>query len=139
LDGLEDDDSERSFIVAQVTRAVDGDSLDAHVDGNRTLVGYLGVDAPAPNEPCGPEALARNRDLAGVTVQLEEDPSHRFDDAGRRLYYAYSADGRSIDEVLVREGLARATRFHARYGAYLAQIQADAEANQRGCLWAGTR
>ena len=36
------------------------------------------------------------------------DPLYEFDVLGRRLYYAFTVDGVSIDEVLVREGLARA-------------------------------
>src|SRR5215208_2830680 len=123
----------------QVTRAVAGDSLDAHVRGNRTLVGYLGAETPPTNQPCGQEARARNRELAGGRVFLEEDAGYTFDEGGRRLFYAYTEDGVSIDEVLVREGLARAVRTNARYGAYLAALQAEAEADGRGCLWSGTR
>jgi len=123
---------------ARVTRAVDGNSLDAHVWGNRTLVGYLGVETPFVNQPCGPEALARNRELVGSRVMLEEDPAYVFDEDGRRLFYAYTPDGVSIDETLVREGLARAVRTDARYGAYLAELQSEAEAEGRGCLWTTT-
>src|SRR3712207_4620878 len=44
---------------ATVTRTIDGHSLDAHVEGRRTAVGYLGVETPPVNQPCGAEALAR--------------------------------------------------------------------------------
>jgi endonuclease YncB( thermonuclease family) len=128
----------RMVTEARVTRAVDGNSLDAHVWGNRTLVGYLGAETPLANQPCGPEVLARNRALAGDRVMLEEDPAYMFDDNGRRLFYAYTSEGASIDETLVREGLARAVRTDARYGAYLATLQAAAQAEGRGCLWAAT-
>ena len=129
-------DADAAMIVeAFVTRAVDGNALDAHVEGNRTLVGYLGAETPARNQPCGLEAMARSQELAGRRLYLETDPTHVFDARGRRLYYAYTADGASIDEALIREGLARAVRTDARYGAYLAMIQAEAEG--RGCLWRG--
>jgi endonuclease YncB( thermonuclease family) len=126
-----------SFIEATVTRVIDGNSLDAHVHGRRTAVGYLGVWTPAVTEPCGPEALARNRELAGTRVLLEADPTYEFGELGKRLYYAYTPDGRWIDETLVREGLGRAVRTDARHGAYLAIVQAAAETVGFGCLWEG--
>ena len=126
------------MIEAAVTRAIAGDSLDARVDGKRTALGYLGAEAPPANEPCGQEALDRNRELAGTYVTLVEDPSYQFDDIGRRLYYVFTADGQSIDDTLVREGLAHAVRIDAGRGPYLAALQAEAEAAGRGCLWDGT-
>jgi endonuclease YncB( thermonuclease family) len=120
-----------------ITRAVDGNSLDAHVGGHRTLVGYLGAETPLATQPCGPDALARNRELAGRRVYLEDDASYPFDERGRRLFYAYTEDGVSIDAVLIGEGLAHAVRTDGRYGAYLALLQAEAEAAGRGCLWGG--
>ena len=125
-------------VEAVVSRVVDGSSLDAHIAGNRTAVGYLGVETPAPNRPCGREALERNRELAGSRVLLADDPAHQFDEIGRRLYYAYTEDGRSIDEILVREGLGRAVRVDAGRGPALAAAQAEAEAAGRGCLWGGS-
>ena len=67
-----------SAIPATVSRVIHGDSLDAHVHNRRTAIGYLGAEAPTENEPCGPEALERNRMLAGDRVLLEEDPAHPF-------------------------------------------------------------
>ena len=122
---------------ATVTRAVTGDSLDARVDGMRTALGYVGVSAPSPGEPCALEALARNQELAADHVWLEADPTNEFDARGRRLYYAYTTDGVSIEETLLREGLARAERTDGPYGAYLAQVQAEAETTGTGCLWGG--
>jgi endonuclease YncB( thermonuclease family) len=129
--------AQEALIEATVTRVIDGNSLDARVYGNRTAVGYLGAETPAPNQPCGQEALERNRELAGTRVLLEEDPAYQFGEMRRRLYYAYTPEGVSIEETLVREGLARAVRTDASRGAYLAAVQAEAEAAGRGCLWGG--
>jgi endonuclease YncB( thermonuclease family) len=126
-----------SVIEATVSRAIDGASLDAYVDGRRTAVGYLGIEAPPANQPCGREALNRNRELAGSQVRLVEDPGYQFDEMGRRLAYAFTSDGQSIEEILVREGLARAARTDASRGSQLAALQAEAEADGRGCLWSG--
>ena len=81
------------------------------------------------------EELARNRELAGAAVLLAEDPAYQADPLGRLLYYAYTREGVSIDATLIGEGLARAVRPDARYGAYLTALEADARAAGRGCLW----
>jgi endonuclease YncB( thermonuclease family) len=122
-------------IPAEVTRVIDGDTLDARVEGNRVAVGYLGVRTPALSEPCGSTALERNRELAGSLVFLEEDSTHSVDATGRRLYYAFTADGHSIEEVLVREGLAWAERTDARHGPSLLELEVGARTAGRGCLW----
>ncbi|HEX2514454.1 MAG TPA: thermonuclease family protein [Chloroflexota bacterium] len=121
--------------IATVNRVIDGSSLDAHVDGQRTALGYLGVETDSPREPCGQEALERNRELAGRRVQVQEDPTITFDALGRRLYYVSTLDGESIEETLVREGLARAVRPEGHRGAVLAEAQAEAQAAGTGCLW----
>jgi endonuclease YncB( thermonuclease family) len=120
-----------------VTRAIDGDSLDARVDTFRTALGYLGVETPALNEPCGREALARNMELAADHILVEPDPMYEFDERGRRLFYAYTLDGVWIDEMLIREGLGFAIRTDTARGAHLAQVQAEAELDGVGCLWGG--
>lgn len=126
-------------VEATVTRVIDGSSLDAYVAGRRTAVGYLGIETPNRHEFCGQEAMVRNHELAGTAVLLEDDPSHQFDAIGRRLYYAYTLDGQSIEEILLREGLARAARTDAARGPGLAELQAEAEAGGLGCLWSGGR
>jgi endonuclease YncB( thermonuclease family) len=132
------DDATGSIVLAQVNRVIDGDSLDAHVDGKRTAVGFLGAEAPPLNQPCGRPAQARNRELVGGQVLLEADPAYQLDDVGRRLYSVCTPEGLWIEEVLIREGLARAVRTDAIYGAYLAEAQAHAEAARTGCLWAAS-
>jgi len=123
---------------AQVTRVIDGSTLDAQVNGMRVPIGYLGVDTPPANQPCGQQALERNRELAGDHVLLMSDPQFEFDAAGRRLYYAFTPDGVSIDEELIREGLGRAVRTEAVEGSQLQAAEADAQAAGRGCVWDGS-
>jgi endonuclease YncB( thermonuclease family) len=122
-------------IEALITRVVDGSTLDAQVEGARTPVGYLGVSVPDINQPCGEQAFERNRELTGQGVLLESDPLYTVDDRHRQLFYAYTLDGVSIDETLIREGLAHATRTDAAHGADLAAVEADAAASAQGCLW----
>jgi endonuclease YncB( thermonuclease family) len=120
---------------AVVSRVIDGSTLDAQVDGQRVPVGYLGAETMPANQPCGQAALERNRELAGNRVLLMADPQYQFDELGRRLYYAFTVDGVSIDETLVREGLAHAVRTEAVEGSQLEAAEAEASAAGRGCLW----
>jgi endonuclease YncB( thermonuclease family) len=121
---------------ATVNQVIDGMTLDAQVDGNRTAVGYLGVETPAPNQRCGREALARNLQLAATGhLLLAADAAYTFDDKHRKLFYAYTPDGISVEETLITEGLAIAVRTDAAHGPDLAALQADSQANAQGCLW----
>ena len=120
---------------ATVNRVIDGSTLDAQIDGVRTPVAYLGAAAPALNQPCGPEAAERSRELAGQHVLLAADPAYDLDGQHRRLFYAYTADGVSIDETLIREGLAHAVHPDASHGPDLAALEASAQADAQGCLW----
>jgi endonuclease YncB( thermonuclease family) len=123
---------------AVVSRVIDGNTLDAQVDGIRTPVAYLGAETPVLNQPCGREAFERNRALADGSVDLEADPAYELDQQTRRLFYAYALDGTSIDEMLIAEGLARAVRTDAAHGEQLAAVEAEAQAAARGCLWGGS-
>ena len=127
---------EEITLDATVNQVIDGMTLDAQVDGNRTPVGYLGVETPAPNQRCGREALERNLQLASTGhIVLATDTAYTFDDKHRKLFYAYTPDGISIEETLISEGLAVAVRTDAAHGADLAALQAAAQANAQGCLW----
>jgi endonuclease YncB( thermonuclease family) len=121
---------------ATINQVIDGMTLDAQVDGSRTPVGYLGVETPAPNQRCGREALERNLQLAASGhILLAADDAYTFDDKHRKLFYAYTPDGISIEETLIAEGLGVAVRTDAARGPDLAALQAAAQADGQGCLW----
>jgi endonuclease YncB( thermonuclease family) len=124
-------------VAATINQVIDGMTLDAQVSGMRIPVGYLGVETPSPAQRCGREAIARNRELAGVgQVLLTADPLYQVDERRRQLYYAFTPDGRSIEEVLIGEGLAVAVRTDATRGAALLALQESVQAGGKGCLWA---
>jgi endonuclease YncB( thermonuclease family) len=59
-------------------------------------------------ERCASEATHRLHQLAGDSVRLEDGP-RLTDQFGRTLAYSYSTEGGvSIDETLIRKGLATA-------------------------------
>ncbi len=128
---------EPQLLNAVINRPIDGDTLDASIDGVRTPVGLLGAIAPPLSAPCGQAAAARLAELAGGEVLLQPDPDYSslLDPRRRRLFYAYTADGISIDETLVAEGLAHAAYPGAGHGQTLADLEQEAEANAQGCLW----
>lgn len=130
---------------ARVSRVVDGDTVEAQVDGRRERVRYVGINTPEsadPNRPVecyGKEAAARNRELVeGRTVWLERDTSDT-DQYGRLLRYVW-LDGPGgailVNEALVRDGYAYA-RTYRPDTARQAQLDAAQEAarRERRGLW----
>ena len=102
---------------AEVVRHVDGDTLvlrgqgPGPLPGVPTRVRLLQIDTPevfGQQECWGPEASARTAHLlpigAQVRVQVDVRPEDRY---GRTLLLLWDQQGRSVQEVLVREGLAR--------------------------------
>jgi len=98
-----------NFAQAQVTRVVDGDTIEVSIGGTLYRVRYIGIDTPetvAPDRPVGcygPEASAANKALVeGKTVTLEKDVSD-VDQYGRLLRYVY-VGSTFVNAELVRQG-----------------------------------
>jgi micrococcal nuclease len=98
--------------LATVTRVIDGDTIEINMDGKIETVRLLLIDTPEtvhPNEPVqpfGPEAtqFVKNN-LEGKEVRVKVGIEER-DNYDRLLAYIYT-DGETIQEKLLREGLAR--------------------------------
>ena len=113
-----------------VGRIIDGDTL----DGTRGRIRLYGIDTPEWGEPCFSEATERLVELAGETVRVEPGPrSH--DGYERLLFYVYTESGNSIDEILMREGLAKAWTRDGQHRDLLVDLQLEAQRAGRGCLW----
>jgi micrococcal nuclease len=126
---------------AQVTRVVDGDTIEVLMAGTTYKVRYIGVDTPEtvdprrPVECYGREASERNRQLVeGRTVELEKDISET-DTYGRLLRYVW-VDGEMVNATLVREGYALASTYppDVKHQELFASLQREAIAAGRG-LW----
>ncbi len=113
-----------------VTRIIDGDTF---VSGN-TRVRLYGMDTPEIGEDCADEATERLRKLAGDTVRVERGP-RTTDVYGRSLAYVYTESGLSIDELLVKEGLAVAWTRDGQHMDYLMQLEGETTSDGIGCLW----
>ncbi|ENH97228.1 nuclease [Gracilibacillus halophilus YIM-C55.5] len=101
-----------NVITAQVTRVVDGDTIEVNRNGNEERVRLLLVDTPEtkhpdlPVQPFGPEASAFAKEiLTGENVQLEFDGPKR-DHYDRLLAYIW-INGENFNKRLLEEGLAR--------------------------------
>lgn len=115
----------------QVSRVFDGDTVIA--TGDR-VVRLFGIDAPDGGQRCAAEATKRLRELAGDTIRLEDGP-RLTDELGRMSAYVYTSHGASIDESLIREGLATARTENGQHRRHLLNLELEARTTQTGCLW----
>lgn len=128
------------FVQATALQALDGNTIEVQIGEEVRQLRYVLTQAPALEEPRGDVAQARNHELVtGQTVYLEKD-RNETDRNGRLLRYVYLTDGRMVNEILVREGLAQVMSAggDVKYEAELRMAQADAMIQGQG-LWDGSR
>ena len=129
-------------VMALVTRVVDGDTIEARIDGQLEDVRYIGVDTPEtvkPGEPVqcyGPEASEFNHELVdGETVRLVFDRELR-DVYDRLLAYVYVGN-RFVNAALVRGGYARTLEIPPNTSRAGRLAALEQRAGERGLgLWA---
>ncbi|HEU5254310.1 MAG TPA: thermonuclease family protein [Solirubrobacterales bacterium] len=128
-------------VVAQVTRVVDGDTIEVRLDGAVEDVRYIGVDTPETVKPdtpvqCfGPQASAFNHRLVeGARLRLIFGVE-RHDVYGRLLAYAYLGE-RMVNAELLRRGLARTLTIppNDRFAGRFERLERAAARAGRG-LW----
>ncbi len=132
---------------ALVTRVVDGDTIEALVDGEQTVskIRFLGVNTPEsvdPRQPVqcfGKEASAYAKDLLqNKRVFLAEDPqADDRDKYGRLLRAVVLEDGTDMSATLIQQGYAHAYLsfpLNARRKAQLRLLEEEAKTEERG-LW----
>jgi len=119
---------------AQVVRVIDGDTLDVLIAGTKHRVRLFGVDTPERGERCYEEATERTRQLSGDVVRIESGPRAE-DRYGRLLFYLYTRTGKSIDAILIQEGLATAWTRDGQYRDLLVNLEQEARRQESGCLW----
>ena len=128
-----------------IERVVDGDTVVLSSIGRARLIGINTPETVSPaqrqrGEPpqCfGPEASEATKKLlpsgTAVSVESDVDPKDRF---GRSLVYLYTKDGASVNELLVKQGFARAKAYKPNV-AHRAEFEAaEATAKSKGIgLW----
>lgn len=126
---------------AYVLRAVDGDTIEVRLDGEREDVRYIGIDTPETVKPgtpvqCfGPQAHHFNAHLVTHRQVRLVFGVERRDVYGRLLAYVYLGD-RFVNAELARRGLARTLTIppNDRYAERFKRLQIAAARAGRG-LW----
>ncbi|MEG9461550.1 thermonuclease family protein [Bacillus amyloliquefaciens] len=127
-------DKKKKLVDVTLNRTVDGNTIKVNYKGEVKTVRYLLVDTPKtknPNscvQPYGEDASARNKQLVNKgKLQLEFDKGDRTDKYGRMLAYVY-ADGKSVQQTLLKEGLARVAYVYEPNTKYLDTYKKDEQA-----------
>ena len=123
----------------RVVSVTDGDTIDVLIAGIPETVRLLGINAPESNECLGTESTARAAGLladADVVTLVEASPER---DMYGRLLTDMVADGQSVADALVREGLALSVAYGRSSAdqAVLDELQAHARAERAG-VWSLT-
>ena len=139
--------TETSGTTAQVpvklVKTIDGDTIKVLYNGQEINVRYLLIDTPETNhprlgkQPFGDEAKERNRQLINSgALTLEFDIGERIDKYDRLLAYVY-VDGKSVQETLLSEGLARVAYVYPPNTRHLTPFEeVQAEAKKKGLgIW----
>lgn len=120
--------------IAQVTRVIDGDTIDVLLDGNTERIRYVQINTPERDDPCFAESTQANADLvAGKTVRLLHSKK-MTDPFGRLLHYVYVGDI-MVERVLVEQGWAEVVLYPPNDMHYdeFVRLEAEAAAAGRGC------
>lgn len=120
--------------TGQVTRVIDGDTIDVNINGSVERIRYVGVNTPERDEPCYSEATAANAAMVeGQIVTLERDQSNR-DQYDRLLRYVYVGDT-MVNRELVIQGYAEAVLYQPdnRYFVEFSNLERQSANASRGC------
>jgi endonuclease YncB( thermonuclease family) len=119
--------------TGKVVGLSDGDTLSVSREGKAVKVRLHGVDTPEKAQAFGTQAQQRTGELAfqqTVTVVIRDTDRY-----GRVVGEVLLPDGRSLNQELVKAGMAWWYRQYAPNDTTLAQLEADARTAKRG-LWA---
>lgn len=128
----------------EVSRVIDGDTIEVLIDGEKKTVRYIGMNTPEtvhPSKPVecfGVEASIKNKELvANKKVRLVKDISET-DKYGRLLRYVYVGDT-FVNLTLVEEGYANAVSYppDVTFNEEFRKAEQKARENKRG-LWGST-
>ncbi|SIT74143.1 thermonuclease family protein [Edaphobacillus lindanitolerans] len=131
-----------SRVPVTLANPIDGDTIKVNIDGRTESVRFLLVDTPETNhprlgvQPFGPEAKEFTTKLVqSGSIELEFDVSDR-DKYNRLLAYVY-VDGVSVQEELLKNGLARVAYVYAPNTKYVDRYDAlQKEAQQKAIgIW----
>ncbi|MFC5604236.1 thermonuclease family protein [Sporosarcina koreensis] len=132
-----------AHVPVKLVKTIDGDTIKVLYNGKEINVRYLLIDTPETNhprlgkQPFGEEAKERNRQLVNSgALTLEFDIGERYDKYDRLLAYVY-VDGKSVQNTLLSEGLARVAYVYPPNTRHLTPFEeAQAAAKKKGLgIW----
>ena len=134
-----DKPSNTGFIPVDLVKTIDGDTIKVIYNGKEQNLRYLLIDTPELNhkqqgkQPFAEEATKRNDELLNSgKLEIEFDIGEREDKYGRLLAYVY-IDGKSVQQKLVEEGLARVAYIYPPNTKHLDPFkEAEKKAQQAG-------
>lgn len=135
--------SSAGFIPVELVKTIDGDTIRIMYEGKERKLRYLLIDTPELNhkqqgtQPFAEEATKRNDELLkSGKLEIEFDIGEREDKYGRMLAYVY-IDGKSVQQQLVEEGLARVAYIYPPNTKHLDPFKdAEKKAQQKGMgIW----
>jgi micrococcal nuclease len=118
-------------VAVTLVETIDGDTIKVKFMGQIETVRYLLIDTPESKkpgmcvQPYAKEAFERNNELVkngSLTLEMEQGNSR--DNYWRLLAYVY-VDGKSVQETLLQEGLARVGYIMNPPYKYLKQYKDD--------------
>ncbi|PCF85827.1 alpha/beta hydrolase [Staphylococcus delphini] len=120
-----------NLVAAIFIKHIDGDTSKFNIDGKEKTVRYLLIDTPETKhprlgvQPFGREASERTRSLlsSAKKIEIEYDVGPKTDKYGRDLAYVF-VDGKMVNEILVREGLAKVAYVYPPNTKYLDRLKA---------------
>ena len=119
--------------TGKVVGISDGDTLSVLPEGKAVKVRLHGVDTPEKAQSFGTQARKFTSDMVfQQTVTIIVQDTDRY---GRLVGDVLLPDGRSLNQELVKAGMAWWYRHYAPNDTTLAQLEADARTAKRG-LWA---
>ncbi|MDV6378055.1 thermonuclease family protein [Sporosarcina sp. GW1-11] len=135
--------SRSGLIPVELVKTIDGDTIKIMYEGKEVNVRYLLIDTPETNhprlgkQPFGQQAKVRNQELLQKgQLEIEFDIGDKYDKYGRLLAYIY-IDGKSVQEQLLKEGLARVGYVYPPNTKHLDAFKsAEAQAKKSGIgIW----
>lgn len=117
-------------IPVELVSTVDGDTAKFNYDGKTESFRFLLIDTPETKhprigkEPYGQEASDRTEALlnGATNIEVEFDVGQKKDKYGRYLAYIY-VDGEMLNNILVREGLAKVGYVYPPNTRYLSELE----------------
>ena len=118
--------------TGKVVGITDGDTIKVMHNGAAERIRLLGVDCPEAKQPFGTRAKQFTGDLVfGVVVTVRVKDIDRY---RRTVAEIILPDGRSLNQELVRAGLAWWYQRYARREVILAALEQEARDAKRGAL-----